>query len=260
MVAFIKKILFKLLRQKSYLKTLHRGFYLLYYLGFLKNDARFKYHYVVRYIIQNDYTIIDIGANLGYFSKNFARIAKKGKVICIEPVEAFYKVLCHFIGSYKNVTIHNCALGNENGTLTMVLPETDGMIRTGLPHISESKEEQNTHKTKDVEVVKGSELLSGLDTLDYIKCDIEGYEEIVFNEIRPIIERHLPIVQIEIDPKNERKMLEYFSGLNYVQYGIAKFRLVREEESTQQEQGDFLFVHSKHIDDFEARMKSKRMM
>jgi len=260
MLVFIKRILFKLLRQRSYLKTLHRGFYLLYYLGFLKNDARFKYHYAVRFFIQSDYTIVDIGANLGYFSKNFARIAKKGKVICIEPVEAFYKVLSHFIGSYKNVTIHNCALGNENGTVTMVLPETDGMIRTGLPHISESKEEQSNYKTKDVEVVKGSELLSGLDKLDYIKCDIEGYEQIVFNELRPIIKEHLPIVQIEIDPKNEPKMLAYFAELNYIQYGIAKFKLVREEDPTQKEQGDFLFVHFNHANEFEARMRSKGLL
>lgn len=260
MIAFIKKILFKTLRQKTYLKTLHRGFYFLYYVGFLKNDPRFKFHYAVRYIIQRDYTIIDIGANLGYFSKNFARIAKKGKVICIEPVDAFYSVLQYFIGTYKNVTIHNYALGNENGTVTMVMPETDGVIRTGLPHISMSEEEQAKNRTKQVQIVKGSELFSGLEKLDYIKCDIEGYEEIVFHEIRSIIEKHLPIIQVEIDSRNQVKMLEYFSELNYIQYGISKFRLIRENGPEQQEQGDFLFVPKSRVDAFETRMKSKRMM
>ena len=48
MIVLIKKILFKVMSQKGYLKTLHRGFYFLYNLGILKNDERFKYHYLVK--------------------------------------------------------------------------------------------------------------------------------------------------------------------------------------------------------------------
>ena len=102
---FIKKILFKLLSQEAYLKVLHRAFYFLYNLGFLKNNASFKYHYKIQELIEPDYTIVDIGANLGYFSKNFAKLAKKGKVISIEPVPVFYKTLEYFLGNYPNVTI-----------------------------------------------------------------------------------------------------------------------------------------------------------
>ena len=40
MIVLIKKILFKVMSQKGYLKTLHRGFYFLYNLGILKNDER----------------------------------------------------------------------------------------------------------------------------------------------------------------------------------------------------------------------------
>lgn len=251
MIVAAKRILYKLLSQKSYLKTLHRSFYFLYDLGLLKKDARFKYHYMVKKLIKKDDTVIDIGANLGYFSKNFARLAKDGKVISIEPVKPFFEILQHFLGSYENVTLYNYALGTEKGTITMVLPESNGMIRTGLPHIAESEEEKKVHKTHEVEIVKGSELLGMLDKIDYIKCDIEGYETVVFEEIKSLIDKHHPLVQIEIGPDNEDQMLKFFTDLGYIQYGIADFKIVRENPGTQQEQGDFLFVHQSRTNLFE---------
>lgn len=251
MIVTAKKILYKLLNQKTYLRTLHRSFYLLYDLGLLKKDARFKYHYMVKKLIKKDDTIVDIGANLGYFSKNFARLAKEGRVISIEPVKPFFEILEHFLGNLKNVTLYNYALGTEKGTITMVLPESNGMIRTGLPHIAESEEEKKQHKTHEVEIIKGSELLGALNKIDYIKCDIEGYETVVFEEIKSVIEKHLPIIQIEIGPENEAQMLRYFADLGYVQYGIANFKLVKESPGTQMEQGDFLFVHESKSQSFE---------
>jgi FkbM family methyltransferase len=162
----LKKILFKLLSQRAYLKTLHRSFYFLYNLGFLKNDARFKYHYMVKQLIEPNFSVLDIGANLGYFSKNFAKLAKNGKLISIEPVPVFFETLSYFMKKFPHVTLYNVALGTEKGTITMVLPESNGMIRTGLPHIAESEEEKKLHATQDVAIVKVSELLANLDRMD----------------------------------------------------------------------------------------------
>ncbi len=257
MIVFAKKLLFKLLSQKTYLKTLHRGFYFLYSLGFLKNDQRFKYHYMVKDLIEPTDTIVDIGANLGYFSKTFSRLVPQGKLVSIEPVKPFFETLNYFIGSKSNVKIYNCALGNEEGTITMVMPESNGMIRTGLPHIASSEEEKQAHKTHDVELIKGSKLLGSLDKIDYIKCDIEGYEVVVFNEIKSVIEKQKPTVQIEIGPENEKEMISYFKELGYIQYGIANFKIVKENSDSQLEQGDFLFVHQTKTETFESKMKSK---
>ena len=248
----IKKLLFKVLSQKAYLRILHRAFYFLYNIGYLKGKESFKYHYFIREIIKEDDTVLDIGANLGYFSKNFSKLAKNGQVISIEPVPAFYQTLRYFLGNKKNVVIHNVALGTENGSLEMVMPESDGMIRTGLPHIAKNEEEKKLHKTVEVAIVKGSELLASLERLDYIKCDIEGYEWTVFQEIKPIIEKHLPIIQVEIASENETDMLELFKNLGYQQYGIAGFKVVK-ENGIQKEQGDFLFVPASKIEPFEKQ-------
>lgn len=237
----IKKLFFTLFSQKAYLSVLHRSFYLLFDLGLLKKDAKFKYHYAVKKIIQPDFTVVDLGANLGYFAKNFARLTPKGMLICIEPIPLFYETLRSFLKKFNHVTIHNVALGTEEGFVTMVMPETDGMIRTGLPHIAHSEAEIKEHKTQEVSLVKGSKLLASLPKIDYIKCDIEGYELIVFNEMKHLIEKHQPYIQIEIGSENEVEMKRFFEELGYTQFGISNFKFI-EDNIPQQEEGDYFFV------------------
>ena len=123
----------------------------------------------------------------------------------------------------------------------MVLPESNGVIRTGLPHIIQENENVSTQKTIVVDLKKGSELFSSLDRIDYIKCDIEGYELIVFNEIREIIAKHRPMIQIEIAESNIMSFMDYFDKLDYLQYGICNFEIIQ-EKGLQKEIGDFLFV------------------
>lgn len=253
---FIKKFLFKILGKQRYLLVLHRAFYLLYDMRFLKNKQAFKYHYAVKKIIQKDFIVLDIGANLGYFAKIFSRHAVNGKVICLEPIPAFFNTLTYFLGNKKNTEIHNFALGNENGQITMVLPETNGFIRTGLPHISKSKEVLLRHKTQEVEIKNASDFISNFPHLDYIKCDIEGYENIVFEGFKSYLMKVRPIIQIEIGENNISQMLRLFTELNYLQYGIANFSIILEKgDGTQQEPGDYLFVPAEKKEYFELLIK-----
>ena len=251
---FIKKILARILSQKAYLQTLHFVFYVMYDLRLLRGDKRFKYHYLIRKIIQEDYVVIDIGANLGYFAKNFSRLAKQGKVIAIEPVPAFFNVLTHFLGNKKNVEIHNVALGKEDGIITMVMPESDGFIRTGLPHIASTEEEKKNNKTQEVKIVKAKEFIGGIPKIDYIKCDIEGYEGVVFEELKSILEEKRPLVQLEISDQNKEQLLRIFKEIDYLQFGVSNFKFVQ-EEGAQQEEGDFFFVPSEKLNYFNKLIK-----
>ena len=91
----------------------------------------------------------------------------------------------------------------------------------------------------------GGSVKSGLgivDVMDYIKCDVEGYEWIIFKELKPTIEKFLPIIQIEIDEKNLKNFTAVFTGVGYVQYGLANFKFIK-ENGPQHESGDFLYIH-----------------
>jgi FkbM family methyltransferase len=251
----IKKFLSKILSESAYLKTLHRVFFLLYSSGLLKGNPNFKYHYMVRKLIQPNFVVLDIGANLGYFARTFSNLAKQGKVIAIEPVPAFYQVLKHFLGKRANIEIHNVALGREEGTVTMVMPQTDGFIRTGLPHIyereneneNENERENETKRTQEVRIVKALTFLEKFGKIDYIKCDIEGYEGVVFKEIQPLIEKYRPFVQLEIDQKNRVELLRMFQEMNYLHFGIENQTFVAEHED-----GDYFFVPQEKTAEFQS--------
>ncbi len=246
---FVKRILYRILSPKNYLKLLHVVFYWMYDLNLLKGKAAFKYHYLVRKVIQPDFVVVDIGANLGYFSKNFARLTPQGKVISIEPIPLFYEVLTSFLKKYNHVKTYNVALGMEVGKTIMVLPTDNGMIRTGLPHIAKNDAELKKHDNQEVAIVRGSELLKDLPKLDYVKCDIEGFEGVVFQEIEPIIQRFKPFVQLEISNENKEEILKLFARNGYQQYGVANYQFVK-ESGTQKEEGDYFFVPNERESDF----------
>ena len=236
----IKKILFKILPESTYLKILHRSFYILYDLKLLRKNKSFKFHYLVKNIINDGDIVLDIGANLGYFSKTFSNLTPKGKVVCIEPLPQYYQILNYFLSKRNNVETHNVALGKESGEVTMVLPKSNGMIRTGLPYISKNTE-QSEYPTQKVKIVHPTSLMTGLSKIDYIKCDVEGYEWIIFQELEEILKEYKPIVQIEISEENKENMLKLFTNLDYVQFGIKNFKFIQ-ESGKQEEPGDYLFI------------------
>ena len=245
----VKRLLYKILSPKQYLQVLQIGFYLLFDWNILKGKPAFKYHYLIKKVIQPDFTVVDIGANLGYFSKNFARLTPKGKVVSIEPIPLFYEVLTILLRQYKHVTVHNVALGAEEGKTIMVLPTDDGMIRTGLPHVAQNDAELEKYQNQEVAIIRGSKLLANLEKIDYIKCDIEGYEWVVFQELEPLITKHKPFVQVEIGDENKENMLALFDRNGYIQYGICNYQFVQ-ETGMQQEQGDYFFVPNERVEAF----------
>ena len=61
----------------------------------------------------------------------------------------------------------------------------------------------------------GQRIFAGLERLDFIKCDIEGYEVVVMNELRPLLERFRPTVLIETGGENRPQIVALFTTLGY---------------------------------------------
>lgn len=243
MTKSLKKILYKLLGEAAYLKALHVSFFILYDTGILKRNYIYKYHYFIKKIIKPGDCIIDIGGNLGYLTKIFSRLTgSAGKVISIEPVKPFFQTLKWALRNKKNCTIYNYALGAENKKITITLPKIDGFFRTGLAHIAKNETDREGHFNFEVEMIKGSELLINLPTINYIKIDIEGYEEFVLPELKEVFIKFKPILQIETAYPQKEIVFALMTELGYVQYGVYKNKLVK-NLSEEVESGDYLFVH-----------------
>jgi len=260
MVKSVKKILYKVLGQKLYLKTMHYFFFKFYDLGFLRNNFSFKYHYFVKNLVQDGDYVVDLGANLGYFSKIFSRlVGKEGKVICIEPVKIFFETLQWGLRKQSNCTLYNYALGLENKMIELVLPKSDGVFRTGLAHIPQDGEENVENYIFQTEMITGSSLLIDLPKLNYIKCDIEGYEEFVLPELRGVIDKFKPMLQIETGGKAKNIIFEMMTELGYMQYSVYKTKLVK-DFSNEIESGDYLFIHESKEKIILERMKKMNLI
>ena len=127
----------------------------------------------------------------------------------------------------------------------MVLPQTNGMIRTGLPHIIRPEEKSTTERTQTVQMVNTTDFFHTFERIDYIKCDIEGHEWDVFELLEDILANKRPIVQLEIDPKNESKLFALFEKLQYQRCGLDQ-QMCKVASNTHFG-GDYLFVPKENL-------------
>ncbi len=250
----LKALLYKTLGLNGYLRLLQSFFLLGYRSGLLKRNQKYKWHYFVKELVKPDDTIIDIGANLGYFSVIFSGIIDdKGLLFSVEPVKPYRNLLEKVLPKKDNITICAFALGNSN----------EGPVKLGMPpllrHLQYLRHGTVTILTNDKissgqvvfesDIKKGSEVFGGLAKIDYIKCDIEGYETVVFPELEQLLQKHQPLVQLETWGEQLPVMIAFFKRLGYKPFHLQNNKLFHSDTLSADELGasDILFVPSKRI-------------
>jgi hypothetical protein len=103
-------------------------------------------------------------------------------------------------------------------------------------------EEEASAAEYEVEVKNPATLFAGLEKIDYIKCDIEGYEVPVIPAMRPLIEKHRPILQIETGGENKRIIMALLQELGYKTYFAGKDKLMDYKDSAQDLPGDLIGI------------------
>ncbi len=213
----------------------------------LAKNPIYSFHYFARNLIKKGDVVIDIGANLGYYSVLFAKwVGPEGKVYAVEPIELYNKVFNKEAKKYNNITLFPYALGTEKKKVFLVSSPHTGYLNTGLPHVYDPKDDGNIQSQEyrfecDMEIP--AELFSFLERLDYIKCDIEGFEYIVLNNLKEIIERFKPKVQVEVWGKNQQNILDLFAGMGYNTYHVADGKLKLLTNFNEKVSTDCVFIH-----------------
>ena len=123
--------------------------------------------------------IIDIGANIGLFSKAFANSNYKPKLIlAFEPSPYIFNILTLALKKFKNVKCFQIALADRKGSIMLNMPvKNTGAIRVGLSHIGNAKKSENFISTK-VRTERIDDFLQENFNFDVhiIKMDVEGAE------------------------------------------------------------------------------------
>jgi FkbM family methyltransferase len=149
-------------------------------------------------------TIIDVGANIGYYSICLAKLlGNAGTVLALEPnAESFSQLRMHCeMNDVTNVVAVRCAASDIPGESVL---RDHGVGDLGKFSLRRSEAERDTAgpcgQPVPVETVDRLCLEHGLRHVDLIKVDVEGYETEVLLGAGQILRRDKPILVLEWSP------------------------------------------------------------
>jgi FkbM family methyltransferase len=181
-----------------------------------------KSHDVLMGLVNPDFTILDIGTNIGSTLLQFANLTnEKGKVFGFEPDPINYKECVKNIGlnNFKNITVENIGLGNEKGSFNLVV---DTETNRGGNRISFDNETQKSSTIINVERLDDWIQNKNISKVDLIKIDVEGFEMNVLKGGLETIKKFKPLLFIELDDNNLKQvgstaeeLIEFLEDLGY---------------------------------------------
>ena len=157
---------------------------------------------MIKQQIKKGNNVIDIGANIGYFTLLFAKlVGPDGKVFAFEPDPTNFSILKKNIevNNYNNVILSQKAISDKTEPTKLFLCKfSNGMHRTYDSNLCD--------KSLDIESVTLDDFLNQINfsgKIDFIKIDTEGSEIKVLKGIEKIIEMNDDIsLQIEFNPSS----------------------------------------------------------
>jgi FkbM family methyltransferase len=147
----------------------------------------------VRSFLKPGAVVIDIGANIGYYTLLAAsHVGNAGKVIAFEPSSNNCALLDMSVqkNNFNNVVIHTKAVTSENGYVAFGMDDSNGNISQNI---------SVTHPSQ-VEAVALDTFLKDESRIDVIKIDIEGAEGLALNGMKRILGLHHPVIFTEFCP------------------------------------------------------------
>ena len=159
------------------------------YFSGLHDDYEWPFKHFCRRYLREGYDCVDIGANIGVMSLYISEFCRPGRVVSAEPNRRVFSALQRNlkVNGATNVTPFNVALNDH-----------DGEIR-----FQENSAYGRVHDSGDavVEGVTFATLLqrAGLESVDFVKIDVEGFEPVVLRSALDQLKRHRPLVFMEFN-------------------------------------------------------------
>lgn len=169
--------------------------------------------------VDNFDTAIDVGACVGFWSKDLCKLFKK--TICFEPYKKSSDCLIKNLDKFDNYELFNIALSNQSGNGELLVSEegigsnslNDFALKTSKPIIIQ-KRRLDDYEFKNI---------------DYIKIDVQFYELFVLKGAYKTLKNNNPLLCIECARRNKeelayvKKINEFLVKLNYkVVGGVGK--------------------------------------
>lgn len=173
---------------------------------------------LVKRLVKSDFTVLDVGANIGYFTLIMARQARQ--VYSFEPEPRNFQILKKNVetNNIKNARLYNAAVAESSGSSTLHLCDAN----RGMHRIYESK----WCKAGAVQVptVRIDDVIAAadFDNVGLVKIDVEGAELGVLKGMRKLLEEGKTTVLMEFHPPSiveygakPRDVYDFMTSLGY---------------------------------------------
>ncbi len=235
----------------SYKNVLGHGMYLNKNCWVSENLAKYgvwekiETDYILKEIQEGD-VVLDIGANIGYYTLILAKlVGNSGKVFAFEPEPNNFNLLKKNVkkNRYQNVILENMALSNSNGKIKLYLAKQN----RGEHRIYRSKAVSNDFV--EVNMMTLDEYFKNVPLIEkiaFIKMDVEGSEWGVLQGMRSLLEKKSKLkILLEFDPD---QIMDFGTNpkdiINFLHDECFKFSYVDEKEK-QIKNIDFNFLLQK---------------
>jgi FkbM family methyltransferase len=189
---------------------------------------------ILRRLVSNGMTVVDIGANQGLYTLFLADLARPGKIFAFEPHPMLYQQLVANVreNRIENVECYQTALSNSSGALTLQV----GRLNFGDNYIVSG--DVQTPAMVQVKAATLDELFEGR-RIDFLKIDVQGWEVAVLAGGRSVLEKNQGIVLLfEFWPfglrragADSKELFSYLSELGFSIFSLRRGRLASLRES-----------------------------
>ncbi len=231
--------------------------------SFIKNNKFWEYHLYELYgnMIKEDYYCIDAGANIGFHSVQFGKLAKK--VYSFEPQSYIYNQLCSNILfndlDYK-IEAYKLGLGDKEDVKQLWNIEHENWVGNGVHNwggrgiIQENYggDRATTNEIREEDNIK----IVSLDSMDIPKCDlmkidVQGYEHNLLIGAKNLINKSKPAIFLENPPGEESSTIvkDYLTDMGYEFYRYtAKYLPAIDNLKINNNLEDCVLIHPEHKD------------
>lgn len=187
--------------------------------------------------VQKNWHIMDCGANVGYYSVLFSRLAPEGKIYAFEPTETVEKLKNNLAyNKVGNVSVYKKALGLKCGKLS------DGIYRIW----GKDPEVLEYDFTSIDEFVKDNKI----EKLDCIKIDVDSFDFEVLQGAEQALAKFDPYVVVELNHALNKRNQSNAAALEWIMSKGYKNAICLEYENFVFKKAGMLFPESPSISIF----------
>ena len=169
------------------------------------------------------HVILDIGANIGAVSLQFAKANPSARILSFEPHPLTFKRAQYNIGLNKveNIELLPFGLGEKKDTVRLY------EVNSNNPGMNRIIPGDQSAPFQEIQIEELDALLEarGINSVDFIKLDVEGYEHSVLKGGKGLLQRCHPVLFIELDDTNlrthqssARMLMDFLQACGYKQF------------------------------------------